>query len=134
MQNAFIDSFQDVSAPGYRTLQELNEIASRAVRKLAEIQYKIAAIGIDGTVGQAKLLTNASGYAEWVQAQQKLASECGSRLVAVSREAAEVLAESRDEWVAWMEKGMSVATLPGKAKTQVKAKGTARRAATGKAA
>ena len=53
--------------------------------------------------------------------------------MAVSREAAEVLTESRDEWMVWMKKGIPGASLPVKEKPQAKPKSTARRAGTRKA-
>ena len=129
MQNVFIQALRDSNVPGYRNFQQLGEIGSKAVRRLAEIQYKLAAIGIEGTVGQARLLTGTPNYAELVQAQSALASDCGNRLIAVGYDAAHALTETREEWVAWMQKGFDAAPKPAQHKSKGKAKNAARRAA-----
>lgn len=138
MQNAFIQAFRETGVPGFRNFQQLGEIGSRAVRRLAEIQYKLAAIGIDGTVQHAKLLSGTPDYAELVQAQSALASACSNRLIAVGYDAANALTEAREEWVEWVQKGFAAAPIPApqkpEGKGKAKAKGVARRGATRKAA
>ena len=127
MQNVFIQALRDSNVPGYRNFQQLSEIGSRAVRRLAEIQYRLAAIGIDGTVGHARLLASTPNYAELVQAQSALASDCGNRLIAIGYDAAQALTETREEWVAWLQKEFVAAPKPAQHKSKGKVKNAARR-------
>lgn len=88
----------------YQGLQELGDINTRMFTRLANLQLTMTRLGIEGSVEQAKLFTAANKYEDLLSAETDLASSYGEQVMQLSREAAEIVVESREEWMAWMEK------------------------------
>lgn len=134
MDKQFIDELSSAGAASYRSLQELSEINSRAMRRLVEIQLTLATLGIGGTVEQAKLFTSSANYRDLLSAESELASQYGTRVTEIIRETADVLAESRGEFIAWVKKGFEASATQAQEQPQTRTKNPVKRGATRKAA
>ena len=104
MTNEFFSTLSGNGQVAYQSIQELGAINSRALNKLAEIQFNFAKLGLESSMEQARLLADISNYEDILSAGTDLASEYGDKMMALTLETTEVMSASRDELIAWVEK------------------------------
>lgn len=104
MTNEIFNIMTNGSKFSYESLQELNAINAKTFSKLAELQMSFARLGIDNSVEQAKLFTGTNNYEDLLSAESDLASTCSDRVLALTHEATDIVSESREELLSWMEK------------------------------
>ncbi|MEJ2760373.1 MAG: phasin family protein [Gammaproteobacteria bacterium] len=138
MSNDIFTTMTGSSSLAYESMQELGAINSKTISRLAEIQLDFARLGLESSMEQAKLLTDAGSYENLMAAESDLASRYGDRIMALARETTEVMTESRDEFVEWLEKrfeeGGKQAVKPSKPKPATKKSGNAAKPAPSQAA
>ena len=129
MTSDFFGQFSSAGESSFKKLQSLGEINSKTIKKLADINFTLATMGIELSVEQAKLLTDARSYNDLFSAGSGLASEFGSKLMEINSEVSGVLAESTEEFMDWVKDGFEAAgkagakpvpTRPAQAKTTAK--------------
>lgn len=103
MTNQIFTMMTDSSTFPFDSLQELNDINTRALNKLARLQISFARLGIETSVEQAKLLTDVNGYDDFLSAGSELASSYSNKITGLTREVTDILSESQEELLAWME-------------------------------
>lgn len=123
MQNELFEQFTSVSKTTYESLQQLGSINSKAIQKLAELQFNFASLGFESSVEQAKLLSNTSNYKDLLSAESSLANDYGSKMLDLTKQTTAVFNESGEEVVAWFEKNVDV--LSDNAKSTAKKATTA---------
>jgi len=135
------DIFNTMSGGGslaYESMQELGAINTKTLSRLAEIQLNFARLGLEGSMEQARLFTGAGSYENLVAAESDLASRYGERIMALAKETTELVAESRDEFVVWLERcieeGGKQVVKPSRPKPAAKKSGAAAKPAPSKAA
>jgi len=104
MQNEMIEKMTEAGKTSYAALQELSAINTKALKELAELQMGLATFNIESSVEFTKIFGSTSNVSELLNAETEFASQYGSKVMEYSRKTADVLAESRDEVVAWFEK------------------------------
>lgn len=128
MTNDIFNTMTGGSSLAYESMQELGAINSKTLSRLAEIQLDFARLGLENSMEQARLLTDVGSYEGLLAAESDLASRYGDRIMALARETTEVVTESRNEFVVWLEKcfeeGGRQAVKPSKPKPAVKKSGT----------
>ena len=135
MNTMFFESFTTPTKLPLKSIEELGAIHARTFKRIADIQVSLANLGIEGNVAQARLLSDSGNYPGLVAAQSAFAGSMGNRWLAISREVADVVTQTRDELNAWMKQSFDVVKLDEQraAKSRTAAKPT-RRAAGRKAA
>jgi hypothetical protein len=135
MSTLFYESFTIPAKLPVKSIEELAAIHTRAIKRLADLQVSIANLGIEGNVEQARLFSDTENYPGLVAAQSALAGSLGSRWLQISRTAADVVTETRDELNDWFRNNLNVAKIETRSapKSGSTAK-PARRAASRKAA
>lgn len=111
MSTLFYESFTIPAKLPVKSIEELGAIHSRAIKRLADLQVSIANLGIEGNLEQARLLSNSEDYPGLVAAQSAFAGSMGTRWLEISRAAADVVSETRDELNAWFRKNLNVAKV-----------------------
>lgn len=81
----------------YETLQKISAWNLKALTKLAGLQFKLATLGIEASVAQAKLLTLSNTYDQLYAHETKLVNLYGNRMAGISRETTDVILKSGDE-------------------------------------
>ena len=109
MQNEYFEQLTNTGKTSFEAFQALGTINSKALQKLAELQFNLASLNIECGIEQAKLLTSTSNYKDLLSAESDFASEYNNKAVNITRQAAEILTQSRDEIVALFEKGIETA-------------------------
>ena len=105
MQNEYLDKFTNVGQESYSALQELGVINSKALQKLAELQLNFATMNIESGIEQARALTGTTNYKDLLTSASEFANDYGNKVIDMTRQTTEVLNDSRDEIVEWLEKG-----------------------------
>jgi len=110
----------------FEIFQKINEINTRTFTKLAELQFNLASLGLEGSVAQAKLLSNAENYTDLYSIESSFATTYSDKLIKISQETTGVIMESGDELAAVVEQIFATAkgevtamTAPGTTKKPV---------------
>lgn len=114
MQNEIFEKMTEASKTSYAALQELGAINSKVMKELAELQMGLATFSIESGVEFTKTMTSTSNYKDLMSAEAEYANEYGSKVMEYSRKTADVLNESRDEVVGWLEKTIESAAVEKK--------------------
>ena len=135
MNTTFFESFATPPKLPLKSIEDLGAIHARTFKRLAELQVSVATLGIEGNVEQVRLLSDTENYSGLVAAQSAFAGNMGNRWLDISRSAADVVTQARDELNAWMQKSFEAAPSDVKraAKSPTASK-SARRSAGKKAA
>jgi len=128
MTNALFSSLTDNSRFTYESLQELGTINSRTLNRLAEIQMNFARLGIESSMEQARLITDVNSYDDLLSAESDLASSYGDKVMGLVRETAELMTDSRDQFVKWTEKHFE--EVAGQVETPAKPKPSTKKSTT----
>lgn len=116
MNKTFQETLFVPGTVSFETLQKFNEINTKTLAKLAELQIHLATFGFETTVEQAKLLSNADNYADLYSVESSLANTYSNKLIEISRETTEILMGSGDEFAAAIEQIFVTVTEDVKAK------------------
>lgn len=108
MQNEIFEQLTNASKTSYETFQELGEINTKALKKLADVQFSLATLGIESSAEQAKLLSNSNSYKDLLAAESELANQYSSKVMDLTKQATNVLTDSGEEISAWFEKSVEI--------------------------
>ncbi len=135
MNTNYFETFTTPTKLPLKSIEDLGAIHTRTIKRFAELQVSAATLGIEGNLEQARLLSDTGNYSGLVAAQSALAGAMGNRWLELSRAAAEVVTQTRDELNTWIQHSLNVTQLDTQraAKSRAAAK-PARRAAGKKAA
>jgi len=109
MTNEFISKLNDSSKSSYEAFQQFNVINVEAMQKFAALQFSLTSLNVESTVAQAKLLGSGTAPEELIAAESALANTYGEKLMQLTSETAELMTNSRDQFVAFAEKTMATA-------------------------
>ncbi len=110
MENTFLTQWESFAKSAFDTTKELETLNMKLFEQLSEKQVDLLSGAVE--LGN-KWVSNFSEFKavpELVAAQSKLASEYGSKVMSVSKEAVDLLAASREDYKAWFEKGYKLWT------------------------
>jgi Phasin protein len=138
MRPEFFSQYTDAGRRSFANLASLGELQTRTLYRMSEIQLKFAALGIEGGAEQARLLLSGnSNYQELFEAEAALATELGQRFTRLGQHAAQIIAESREEYMNWLSRSFNgVQSAPAKtpAAKRTETKTPAKRSSARKAA
>ena len=104
MQNNILEKITEAGKSSYTAIQELNAINSKVLKELSELQIGLATYSIESGVELTKTLSTTANYKDLMSAEAEFANDYGSKVMEFSRKTADVINESRDEVVSWLEK------------------------------
>lgn len=135
MNNDFLDQISGAGQSSYKTLQALGEINSKTIKKLAELNFTLATMGVELTMEQTKLLAGARNYNDLFTVGSGLAAEFGNRMMEINREMSGVLAETSEEFIEWVKGSFEAAGKAAKSPVaQAPAKANSKKTSSKKAA
>lgn len=114
MQNEIIEKITEAGKTSYNAMQELGAINTKILKELSELQVGLATYSIESGVEFTKTLSSTTNYKDLMSAEAEFANEYGSKVMEFNRKAADVLNESRDEVVSWVEKTIESSTTEKK--------------------
>ncbi len=103
MDGKLVEQLQDGGKSAYNCWRKFGEINTELMRRLGEVQMNLATMGIESGAEQLKLLSTNNNYQAVMQAESELMVNYGGRAVSLARETLDVLSDSRDELVQWVE-------------------------------
>lgn len=104
MTNDLFNVMTNGSKFSYENLQKLQDINTKAFNKLARLQMSFAQLGIESTVEQARLFTDSRSYEDLLSAETDLASSYSDKMMELTREVTDIVSESQEDLVSWLEK------------------------------
>ena len=110
MENNFLAQWENFTKSALETSKELEALNMKLIEQLSQKQVELLTSALDVGNKWASSFGEFKGVPELVAAQNKLASEYGSKVMAVSKETTELLTASRDGYKSWFEKGFKVLT------------------------
>lgn len=105
MDNTFMTQWESLAKSALDTSKELEALNLKLVEQISQKQVELLTSAFEtgnkwmSSFGEYKALP------ELIAAQSKLASEYGSKLMSASKDTADLLSASREEYKAWFEKG-----------------------------
>lgn len=87
----------------YGYWRRFGEINTELMRRLGELQMNLATLGIESSAEHLKALSTNGNYKDLMQAESELLVNYGSRAVDLARESLDVLNDSREELLRWVE-------------------------------
>ena len=114
MTNEFITPFNESGKASFETFQQFNAINVATLQKLSALQFNLASLSVESTVEQAKLFTGASDPQALFAAESALARVYGDKVMQITSETTEVLAQSR-QYLADVAKNTFAAATTAKA-------------------
>jgi hypothetical protein len=108
----YIEQWTSLNNAAIASLKELGEINSKAIEKFTEQQLGIMGTFFDLGVKQVNLLNETKGYKEMLSGQAKLVAEYNDKVLETIRKSTGIVAESKDELTAWVEKGVESTISP----------------------
>jgi len=110
MQNEIFEKMTEMGKASYNAMQELTAINSKALKELTELQMGLATYSIESSVELTKTLGATTNYKDAISAEADFANDYSSKVMEVSRKTADVLTDSRDEVVTWIENSVNEVT------------------------
>ncbi len=104
MQNEIFEKISEMGKSSYSAMQELAAINSKALKELSELQMGLATYSMESGVELTKTLSGITNVKDAITAEADFANEYGTKVMDFSRKTADVLTDSRDEVVSWIEK------------------------------
>lgn len=105
-----IEKMTEMGKSTYSAMQELAAINSKAFKELSELQMGLATYSMESGVELTKTLTSTNNIKDAVSAEVDFASEYGTKVMEFGTKSAEILTDSRDEVVSWIEKTVEEAS------------------------
>ena len=103
MNEKLVEQLGETGKSTYGYWRRFGEINTELMRRLGELQMNLASLGIESSAEQLKLLSANSNYKEVMQGESELLVNYGSRAVDLARESLDVLNDSREELLRWVE-------------------------------
>jgi phasin family protein len=110
MQNEIFEKMTEMGKSSYSAMQELTAINSKALKELSELQIGLATYSIESGVELTKTLSGTTNYKDAMSAEADFANEYSNKVVEFGRKTADVITDSRDEVVSWIEKAVDDVT------------------------
>lgn len=114
MQEKIYGDFTKASAAAMESLKELGEINTRFVDKLTKQQLEVFNKYVSEGPAQVKTLAEAKGYKDLLSAQSVLVKQYNEEFMGLIRDTAKILTDAKDDYAAWMEKGVAAVTPSAK--------------------
>ncbi len=105
-----LDAFNELSSKSYDAARQLGELNLRTMESLVSRQMDMMGMFMESGLRQFSLVSEAKGYGDLVKNQIELAKDVTERVMNESREAVKFANSARDEYRAWFENGMELAT------------------------
>lgn len=103
MNEKLVEQLNETGKSTYSYWRRFGEINTELMRRLGEVQMNLATLGIESSAEQLKLLSSNNNYKDVIQAESELMVNYGGRAVDLARETLDVLNDSREELVRWVE-------------------------------
>lgn len=122
MENELYESITSAGKSSYEALQKLTELNTETMSKLTEVQISMANLGIEGSMGQMKLLTTSGSYDALLAAESDFANEYGEKVMSLATKTSDILTESGEAMSKWFEANMGTMIPAGDSKPTTKKK------------
>jgi hypothetical protein len=118
MESKFIENWQEYGKNALASAKELEAINTQILEKLTGKQMEFANAAVEISTRYLTALSEIKGYQELMAEQTKLVSEFNEKMIEAARGTADIIAESREAYQTWLEKGFKAVTasdfvLPG---------------------
>lgn len=110
MENNFLTQWESFAKSAFDTTKELETLNMKLFEQLSQKQVELLTSAFEIGNKWMSSFGEFKGVPELVAAQTKLASDYGSKVVATSKEATELLTASREDYKSWFEKSFKVLT------------------------
>lgn len=110
MENKFMENLQDYNKSAMASAKALETINTQLIEKLTGKQMELANATFETGTRYFSSLTEVKGYQDLLAEQTKLASEYNEKLIEAARETADIIAEARESYQAWMEESLKSMT------------------------
>ena len=114
METNLLKNWQNYNQRTLEAATELKMINTRVVEQLTSKQMALANAAFDVSTKYVSLvgeLKDLNGYQDLVSEQTKLATEFNEQMLATARASADIIAESRERYQAWLENTMKAVRL-----------------------
>ena len=101
---------QNVTNTAYDSVRELGEINTRLVQRLSQQQLEVLRVTMEAGARETQLISQPRDYQSLLSAQAALAGEYNQKFLEIARTTADILTETRDELMAWVQRGLERAT------------------------
>ena len=119
MQEKIYGDFTKASATVLESLKELGEINTRFVDKLAKQQIEVLNKYVAEGPSQVKTLSEAKGYKDLLTTQSTLIKQYNEEFMGLLRQTTKIMSDAKDEYSAWVEKGVAAVAPMAKATKKV---------------
>ena len=110
MENKFIENWQEYGKHAIAAAKELEAINTEVIEKLTGKQMELANTVFETGTKYFGAISEVKGYQELISAQTKLVAELNEKLIEAARGTADIIAQTREAYQAWIEKGFKAAT------------------------
>lgn len=133
MQNQVIQQLTDATSKSYSVMKSLGDINSRALSKMADLQFDIISVNLETGLDQSKLLFSKNNIKDAFTDSSELASDYSEKMVGFTRQTLEIFADTRDKATNLLENIIVSESVtekkPAKASDATAAKSTAKKPA-----
>lgn len=113
MNQKVIDQMNLFAQSNSKFWHRFSDISADLTRRLTEVQFNMASLGLEFNNEQIKLLTNTANHKDLLSRESELASKYGSKVVELARETVDAMSEARDEVLGWLEDAAEQASATG---------------------
>ncbi len=103
MENKIFEKMAETSRTSYAALQKLTVLNSKTLKELTELNMDMVNYNIESGAELASALGAANNYKDVMSVEVKYAGEYSDKVLELGRKAADVLNESCDETIDWLE-------------------------------
>lgn len=104
MSNEILKNVTAYTKSAYESAKELGQIGVKSANQIGEQQIALFSLAVESGAKQLSVLGAAKTYKDVVNGQSELAAEVSGKVLGIARNTADILAETRDEVAAWIEK------------------------------
>lgn len=122
MQNEIFEKMTEIGRTSYNAMQELTSINTKVLKEISELQMGLVTYSIDSGVELTKTLSDTTNYKDAMSIEADFANEYGTKVMEFSRKTADIITDSRDEVVSWIEKSVEDATSESKPQAKASSK------------
>ena len=105
METNVAKGLEKVNKATMESVKRLGEINARALERLAQHQLNVASAYLEGNMKQFQAMTEAKGVQDIMGVQSRMMSELKENLVSHAKQTVDLLMETKDEYVDWVEEG-----------------------------
>lgn len=110
MENAYIENWQSFGQKALAAAKELETINTGTIEKLTGQQIELTNAAFETGSRYLAAITEVKAYQDLLAEQTRLATEYNEKLIESARATADILAETREAYQAWLETNMKAAT------------------------